>query len=535
MSKRIFLGGLAAALMLAACEDPSTTTTTPISEPAEQETGNPYVPSPLSVSAIGRVEAAPDIAVVTGLIEIEDRSHNAAFARMAEIINGVQATADTAKTEMSYTDISSRDIWDEDCLKANQEAQSRHNEISSALHLNRNVRQRIKNLKQQNQASQESFDTERLKRLAKIRKLRANRDIPEFRRELFEEEEALEDYKSRFEQGQKQRTKSLESIENGIKEIEPRLKQKTCNVKNVEAVLRFTARIHPADKAPEFMNAFTQSGVTSVNLYGYDFSDYDAVYQKAAEQAVKNARSKARLIAERSGTKLKKVRSFSVSQPTRFGRFGPQSKTVVTQPRYVNYVSVPPVYETVIEPVVVQEAATELVTIPATYETVTETIVVQDASTELVTIPATYETVTETVVVQPQSVTYGPGGHQQVIPAVTKPITRRVVKTPARTVEKSVPAVTQQIERRVVKTPASVQERVVPAVTKMETRRIIKTPASTIEQVIPAQTQTVFNGAQADQNNALRRSVLSGPQKVEVSAYLVFDYATALDDVRIRN
>ena len=536
MSKRILLGGLAAVLMLAACEDPSaTTTTTSISEPAEQETGNPYVPSPLSVSAIGRVEAAPDIAVVTGLIEIEDQNHNAAFARMAEIINGVQATADTAKTEMSYTDISSRDIWDEDCLKANQEAQIRHNEISSALHLNRNVRQRIKNLKQQNQVSQESFDTERLKRLAKIRKLRANRDIPEFRRELFEEEEALEDFKSRFEQGQKQRVKSLESLEDSIKEIEPRLKQTTCGVKNVEAILRFTARIHPADKAPEFMNAFTQAGVTSVNLYGYDFSDYDAVYQKAAEQAVKNARTKARLIAERSGTKLKKVKSFSFSQPTRFGRFGPQSKTVVSQPRYVNYVTIPPVYETVTEPVVIQEASTELVTIPATYETVSETFVVQEASTELVTIPATYETVTETVVVQPQSVTYGPGGQQQVIPAVTKQVNRRVVKTPARVTERVIPAVTQQIQRRVVKTPASTQEKVVPAVIKMETRRVIKTPASTIEQVTPGQTQTVFNGAQADQNNALRRSVLSGPQKVEVSAHLVFDYATALDDVRIVN
>jgi len=50
--------------------------------------------------------------------------------------------------------------------------------------------------------------------------------------------------------------------------------------------------------------------------------------------------------------------------------------------------------------------------------------------------------------------------------------TRRAVKTPARTVERSIPAKTSTITRRVVKTPASTSERSVPAVTKVETRRV---------------------------------------------------------------
>jgi len=532
MSNRILILLASAASILAACENAETPTkitgdTSPI---AEQETGKPYIPFPLSVSAIGRVEAAPDIAVVTGLIEIEDKNHDAAYAQIADIINEVQATADTANTEMSYTDISAVDIWDKDCLDENAKASKRHSDIRSALNHNRSTEERINSIEHQKESALENYVTERRKRLGKINKLRANRDIPEFRRDLFNQEEDLETFEANFEASQKTRNAQIENWKKTIRKVEERLPQKTCSVLNVKAKLRFTARINPAERAPEFMNEFTQAGVTKVNLYGYDFSDYDAVYQKAAEKAVENAREKAKLIAERSGTRLKKLQTFSVSQPTRFGRFGPQSQTIVTQPRHVNYVSIPPVFETYTEPVVIQEASTELITIPPTYETVTETVIVQEANSELVTIPATYKTVTETFVVQPE---YEYNG--QIVPAVTKQVTRRVVDTPARTIERAIPAVTKQEKRRVVKTPASTTERVIPAVTQMVTRRRIKTPARTVEQITPAKTQKLFSDGLDDQSNALRQSVLSGPQMVEATAHLVFDYATALDDVRIRN
>ena len=48
---------------------------------------------------------------------------------------------------------------------------------------------------------------------------------------------------------------------------------------------------------------------------------------------------------------------------------------------------------------------------------------------------------------------------------------------------------TIQVERRILKTPARTVERSVPSVTKMETRRVIKTPAATVERTVPAVTE----------------------------------------------
>jgi len=225
---------------------------------------------------------------------------------------------------------------------------------------------------------------------------------------------------------------------------------------------------------------------------------------------------------------------------TRFGNLtveqGPpelvtQMQTIVIQPASVEYVKVPPTYETVKEMVVVQEASTELVTTPAEYEwvdgeiegstveyvrtpaefeTVSESVVVQPAAVEYVSLPPAWETVKETILVQPEFV----ASDGTVVPAVTEEISRRVIKTPASTVERSIPEVTKQVTRRVVKTPsktiekivpfeikdgktrvvskpASVQERVIPAVPKEVTRRVIKTPARTVERTIPAVTKQV--------------------------------------------
>ena len=206
-------------------------------------------------------------------------------------------------------------------------------------------------------------------------------------------------------------------------------------------------------------------------------------------------------------------------------------ETIVIQPATVEYVGVPATYETVTETVVTQEASTELVTIPAEfewvdgeiegstvvletipaeYETVSETVVVQGASVEYVQLPPSYETVQETIVLQPEYV----AADGTKVPAITEEYSRRVVKTPASTVERTIPAVTKQVTRRVVKTPsrtvekvvpfeikdgktrvvtkaATVQERVRPVVPQEVTRRVIKTPAATIERTIPAVTKEV--------------------------------------------
>ena len=207
------------------------------------------------------------------------------------------------------------------------------------------------------------------------------------------------------------------------------------------------------------------------------------------------------------------------------------TETIVVQPASVEYVQTPPVYETFTDTVVVQEASTELVVIPpeyewvdgeiegstieyeeipAEYETVSETVVVQPASAEYVSVPPVYETVKETLVVQPQfeklDGTISPAITEQIsrrvvktpastmeriIPAVTKEVTRQVVKTPKKAIEKIVPFETKDGKTRVVVKPGTVQERIIPPVAKEEIRRVIKTPASTIERVIPAVTKEV--------------------------------------------
>jgi len=525
ISLKTGLSTLALVALLAACNNPQETIQSQTAaQTAPEIKGDLFQPRLLNVAAIGRIEAQPDVAVIVGKIDIEDSSHDGVMSEIADIMNRVQVIADSAQTEMSYTKIQTFEQADEDCGKENQTAEERLWAIRSAMSHNLNVERQITALENRMKLNKENHTEEIKKENATLRKLNRNRDIPEFRRDIFDLEEEIteleEDYDTRLDRN----TKSLAALSESLKEVKPRLSSRLCGITSIKGQLNFTARIHPAENAPDFMNQFTGAGVTEINLYGYDFSDYDALYKEAAVQAVKNAKQKAELIAERSGTRLKKVKAFTVSQPTRFGRFGPQSKTIVVNPQSANYITIPPVFETISEPVVVQEASTELVTIPATYETVTETFVVQEASTELVTVPATYRTVTETVVVQPQYVQNG-----QTVPAVTKQITRRVVDVPARTQERVIPAVTQQIQRRVVKAPASTQERVIPAVTKMETRRVIKTPARTIENIVPQVTQQVDTG----ENNALKRSILSGPQTIEVSALMVFDYHTALDNVRI--
>ena len=63
------------------------------------------------------------------------------------------------------------------------------------------------------------------------------------------------------------------------------------------------------------------------------------------------------------------------------------------------------------------------------------------------------------------------------IPAQYKTITKQVVKTPARTVERQIPAVTKQITRRVVDTEATVREIPIAASTETVTRRTVRQPA----------------------------------------------------------
>jgi len=283
---------------------------------------------------------------------------------------------------------------------------------------------------------------------------------------------------------------------------------------------------------------------------GFDFSDYDALYKEASEKAVKNAREKAEISARIAGTKLTTIESFSVSRTERQSRYGQQAKIIsphgnrsVTPKQRITFADrvirsqgtprnrlyrpppppPPPVAQAAFtcwdgtmvfsagqcpgQPVAAAPSpsfsgsssagfSSSGIGSPAgrispLFETVTETVVVQEASTELVTVPAVFETINETIVVQEA---FGN------TPAVTKQIARRVVKTPARTVERAVPAVTKQ-----------------------ETRRVLKNRGA------------VGGGGgvstQAGASNALNESMLSGSKTIRVTASVSYNYETPLDGV----
>lgn len=358
---------------------------------------------PLHVDAVGKVEALPDIAVITARVSAKDLNESRALDEVVRKINDVQTALKTQEVETGFTSVRSAVKMDQSCLNENNQARERQGQITTDYWFN----QRLDN----------RGDTETERREAK-----------------------------------------------------PRLAESICDVETIEVTTHMVVRVSPASEAGTVLKAFGDAKVSSARLYGYDFSDYDALYQEAAEKAVKAARKKAEMIARVAQTELGEITSFRVNGPARTGRFGPQP-SVVNRHQGVR-------------------SGFAAGYSPPIFETVSETVVVQEASAELVTIPATYETVTETVVVQP-SYRDGDGNF--------------------------VPAVTKQISRRVVKTPASTRERTVPAVTKQETRRVIKVPAG----ASPA--------APNAQSNALQMSLLSGPQTISVAAYLSYDYKTPID------
>lgn len=158
----------------------------------------------------------------------------------------------------------------------------------------------------------------------------------------------------------------------------------------------------------------------------------------------------------------------------------------------------PPTYETFTEKQIIQQSG-ELLTIPATFEWIkedSEVLKKPKVVTKIVTIPAQYEIITEEVMVIKASAEYyfteaifNLDGtlkkprtvKQRHIPAQMKNVSRRVVKVPARTVERTVTAPLKVFERRngyvrVVKTPARTIERDIPDVFRTETKKREKHP-----------------------------------------------------------
>ncbi len=259
----------------------------------------------------------------------------------------------------------------------------------------------------------------------------------------------------------------------------PRINQPVCRAQEIRVETAMVIRVEPADAAGAVLAALGDAEVFRAELFGYDHSDYDALYQDAAARAVNLARAKADAVASGAGGTLDELIQMSVSAPDRVGRFGPQPAVIRSPTPYAgqsgsalgrhmagqdNRRGRSPQYSVPPPPVPVQSFSygggfAE----DSAMQTVSETFVVQEASVELVTVPAQYETVYE-------------NGRA----------------------------------RRVVKTPASVQERAIPAVTKTETVRV------------------GGDRSPAPMSNALAMSLSSGPQTISATATLSYSYDTPL-------
>jgi uncharacterized protein YggE len=112
------------------------------------------------------------------------------------------------------------------------------------------------------------------------------------------------------------------------RDAKPRLKQRICRAQDIEVETNMVIRLSPPDEAGAILQAVSNAGATEVRLYGYDFKNYDALYQKAASDAVAQARKKANMIARITKAELDGLVGFNVGKPARTGRFGPQPAIV---------------------------------------------------------------------------------------------------------------------------------------------------------------------------------------------------------------
>jgi len=222
----------------------------------------PFKANPIRVKGIGTVRAAPDIAVLSGVIKSKANVDYKAMDASAQIINRVQNIIDGKDIEISFTNISSVEKRDESCVAHNVKASRRHSDISTDNWFNKRELNRPKDVRQK------------------------------------------------------------------LREPKSRILWKICEVTHVENVISFTAWVRPSGEVSDYIRAFTEAGVEQVNLFGFDFSNYDALYKEASEKAVKNAREKAEISARIAGTKLTTIETFSVTGTERRSRFGRQASII---------------------------------------------------------------------------------------------------------------------------------------------------------------------------------------------------------------
>ncbi len=155
---------------------------------------------------------------------------------------------------------------------------------------------------------------------------------------------------------------------------------------------------------------------------------------------------------------------------------------------------IPAQYETVTEQRLLKEGTTVYKTVPAVYETVTETIEVEPAREQKVVVPAQYETYTEQVLVRDAYTTWKPGAGLYGRGAAgtgTAPTGTQAVATGELLCKVEVPAQYDTVTRTRLVTAERTDVQIIPAVSKTVTKQVVVEPPRVVEETIPAQYETV--------------------------------------------
>lgn len=167
---------------------------------------------------------------------------------------------------------------------------------------------------------------------------------------------------------------------------------------------------------------------------------------------------------------------------------------------------VPAQYEEVEEVVEIETESEELQIIPAVFETKFETVIIEPEREEQVIVEAVYEEVEEKVKVREAYTTWkkGEGPIQRydeatgeimclvTVPAEYKTVSKRVIKSPPRTITKVIPAKTERVEVKVMVEPPTTKKVTIPAKERTVLVRKLVEPADVRKIEIPAQYETVY-------------------------------------------
>lgn len=182
----------------------------------------------------------------------------------------------------------------------------------------------------------------------------------------------------------------------------------------------------------------------------------------------------------------------------------------------------PAVYRPATKRVLFKAASERLRVIPAKYGWVEERILVKPAGEELITEAPVYETATDRILVKPAYTTWkkGRGPIQKVnqatgeimclveVPAEYRSVSKRVLKTPARTRTVTTAAVYKTVKKRVVVTPASTRAVTIPAEYRNVRIRELIQGAQEKRIKIPAQFRTVTKSEKISEGKIDWRPIL---------------------------